>query len=562
MAELAGEISTRAQLAAIAAVRWRLMLNSMRTARGTMEVVAQVGASVWLAILGSGGGIGFGVATWYFLSHGQPAVLLLFAWGLFLFWQIFPLAATAFTEQADTSNLTRFPLSFRAYVIVRVAFGAFDVATLVGSLCLLGSVVGAACASPALLPWAVAGALLFAAFNVVLAQTIFAWIERWLARRKTREIVMVLFFFVIIGFQFIGPIARHWSGARVDVGAMAAWLPLAEWLPPGLAVHALGQAAAGAWLTAAGAVLELAGCAAATTALLGVRLRADFRGELLGETVGATPKAKVQAEPKPRAVEARFEVPGFSGVAGAVAQKELRYLLRSPMMFFSLAMPVVILVLFRMEAFSPVRGGRGGGHVLARGALGGFAFPIGTAYALLMLMNLVFNVFGTDAAGVQLYFMAPVRIEQVLRGKNLAHATLLGAETVILFFAAWMIGGPPIPWTVAATLIGLTFGLLCDFSAGNLVSLYLPKKIDLSRLGRQNARGTTGLIALALQGGMALLVAVAVGGGILFHRVWLSLSLLALLAALAAAAYWLVLQRVDGIAAGRRETLTAELSKA
>src|SRR6185437_15377781 len=287
MAELAGEISTRAQLAAIAAVRWRLMLNSMRTARGTMEVVAQVGASVWLAILGSGGGIGFGVATWYFLSHGQPAVLLLFAWGLFLFWQIFPLAATAFTEQADTSNLTRFPLSFRAYVIVRVAFGAFDVATLVGSLCLLGSVVGAACASPALLPWAVAGALLFAAFNVVLAQTIFAWIER----RKTREIVMVLFFFVIIGFQFIGPIARHWSGARVDVGAMAAWLPLAEWLPPGLAVHALGQAAAGAWLTAAGAVLELAGCAAATTALLGVRLRADFRGELLGETVGATPKA-------------------------------------------------------------------------------------------------------------------------------------------------------------------------------------------------------------------------------------------------------------------------------
>src|SRR6185437_1993841 len=137
-----------------------------------------------------------------------------------------------------------------------------------------------------------------------------------------------------------------------------------------------------------------------------------------------------------------------------------------------------------------------------------------------------------------------------------------GAETVILFFAAWMIGGPPIPWTVAATLIGLTFGLLCDFSAGNLVSLYLPKKIDLSRLGRQNARGTTGLIALALQGGMALLVAVAVGGGILFHRVWLSLSLLALLAALAAAAYWLVLQRVDGIAAGRRETLTAELSKA
>ena len=557
MAEL---ISTRAQLAAIAAVRWRLMLNSMRTARGAMEVVAQVWASLWLAGMGVGGGIGFGVATWYFLTRGQAAALLALAWGLFLFWQIFPLAATAFTEQADTSNLTRFPLSFRAYVIVRVAFGAFDVATLVGSLCLAGFVAGAGCASLALLPWAAAGAALFAFFNIVLAQTIFAWIERWLARRKTREIVMVLFFFVIFGFQFIGPAMRHWSGHRVDVGALAAWVPWAAWLPPGLAFHGLGQALAGAWAPAAGALLLLAGCAAATTALLGVRLRADFRGELLGE--GAAPPAKAKVEAKPRAAAARFEVPGFSGVAGAVAQKELRYLLRSPMMFFSLAMPVVILVLFRMEAFSPGRGGGRAGHALAQGALGGFAFPIGAAYALLMLMNLVFNVFGTDGAGVQMYFMVPVRIGQVLRGKNLAHATLLGAETVILFVAAWLIGGPPIPWTVAATLLGLGFGLLCDFSVGNLVSLYLPKKIDLSRLGRQNARGTTGLIALALQGGMALLVAIAVGGGLLFHRTWLALALLALLCGLAAAAYGLVLERVDGIAAGRRETLTAELTKA
>ena len=51
--------------------------------------------------------------------------------------------------------------------------------------------------------------LLFAIFNILLARTIFTWVERWLAQRRTREILGVIFLFVIISFQFIGPLVRH-----------------------------------------------------------------------------------------------------------------------------------------------------------------------------------------------------------------------------------------------------------------------------------------------------------------------------------------------------------------
>ncbi|MGH9519982.1 MAG: hypothetical protein ACRD2D_10050, partial [Terriglobales bacterium] len=117
-------------------------------------------------------------------------------------------------------------------------------------------------------------------------------------------------------------------------------------------------------------------------------------------------------------------------------------------------------------------------------------------------------------------------------------------------------------WVQAATFIGLGFALLCDFACGNLLSLYLPKKIDLSRLGRQNARSISALLALGVQGVVAALAAIAVLGGIVFHRHWLTLLILAILTALAAVAYWIMLEQSDRLALAQRETLITELSKA
>ncbi|MGN6592340.1 MAG: hypothetical protein ACTHJX_05505, partial [Terriglobales bacterium] len=236
-------ISTRVQLRAIAQVRWQLLVNSLRTVTGTLEAISRVLSGLIFAGLGFGGAVGFAVGGWWALGHAHMAVLEALLWGLFVFWQVFPLASSTFSEQADVSQLARFPLSFRAYCLVRVAFGAVDVATLVGGLCCLGLTVGLLIARPGLVVWIVAGVGLYAAFNLLLAQMIFAWLERWLARRRTRELLTILFFIVIVAVQFIGPainyIDRHKAAASATASQAAGLLHYAGWLPPSLPVGVL-----------------------------------------------------------------------------------------------------------------------------------------------------------------------------------------------------------------------------------------------------------------------------------------------------------------------------------
>jgi len=145
------------------------------------------------------------------VSEGSVEWLGLLLWGVFLFWQLFPLMATAFTENLDSSNLLRFPLSYRSYFLIRLAYGSFDPATALGSLWLLGITLGIGIADPDLFFWAALVLLTFAICNILLARMIFVWIERWLAQRRTREILGILFFVLLISFQLIGPLTNRYG---------------------------------------------------------------------------------------------------------------------------------------------------------------------------------------------------------------------------------------------------------------------------------------------------------------------------------------------------------------
>ncbi|MGH3184851.1 MAG: hypothetical protein ACRDOE_23490, partial [Streptosporangiaceae bacterium] len=224
-----------------------------------MELIARLWAGFWFTILAFSGLVGFAIGTFYFLRNGEGEWIGVLLWPLFIFWQVFPLAASTFTDQADTSYLTRFPLRYSTYVLVRVVFGAVDVATLVGCGCTFGIVLGVGLAAPGLLLWAVPALALYVAFNILLAQTIFAWLERWLARRRTREILALVFFLGLFSINFIGPLMRHWQ-ARDHSGAagqLQRLMPVERWLAPGLPGHILAGAAGGRALAGLGALAAL-----------------------------------------------------------------------------------------------------------------------------------------------------------------------------------------------------------------------------------------------------------------------------------------------------------------
>src|SRR5215472_11384405 len=183
----------RAQLSAIGTLRWRMFINGLRTRRGKMELASRVIITWVFAIFGFGAFATIVGLSWFCVSQDKPDRLGIPLWAIFLFWQFFPVMATAFTNNPDSSELLRFPLTYRAYFLVRLAYGYFDLASALATVGLAGMLIGVSAARPTLFPWTFLVLFAFALFNLVLMQMIFAWVERWLAQRRTREIFGVLF---------------------------------------------------------------------------------------------------------------------------------------------------------------------------------------------------------------------------------------------------------------------------------------------------------------------------------------------------------------------------------
>ena len=541
--------SVRAQAAALARLRWQIFRNSLRTIHGRLELVSRIFTGLSVSALLFGAAVGVGIGSYFSVAYHRPELLLATLWGIFLYWQLFPILATAFATVFDSSNLLRFPIRFSSFFILSLSYGLADPSAVAGCLWLASMAAGIGAAAPQALTATLPVLFLFAAVNLLLGRAVFAWLERWLARRRTREILGVVFICVILSFQLIAPIVEHWKHHPGNaVAGLASVLRFQLALPPGLAgaaivrilTHQTGPLLFSAGLLVYGAVFAC---------LLGWRLLAQFRGENLGET------AVARAALRPAKVQSGWDVHFLPPAVVAVFEKEIRYLSRSGPVLFSMIVPVFVLVIFRV---SP---SHGAGQQRFHAQLAQMAFPVGAAYALLVLTNLVYNCFGTDAAGIQFYFMAPVDFRTILIGKNLAHTLLLAAETLLVWLGATLLYGPPPSLVTLATLIGLIFALEVNLGAGNLLSIYFPKKYDFATFGRQRASPTAVWASMGIQ---AIIIGLA---GLTFflcyrsRRLWLAALILALLAVVAFAVYKQLLRMAAGVMLQRRELFATELCR-
>jgi hypothetical protein len=240
----------------------------------------------------------------------------------------------------------------------------------------------------------------------------------------------------------------------------------------------------------------------------------------------------------------------------AVFEKEMRYLSRSGPMLLTLIMPIFMLLIFRFGAMNALR------HSPSFARTPDMAFPGAAAYSLLVLTNLVYNSFGGDGGGMQFFYASPIQFRHILLGKNLTHAGVLLFNAAFAWIAVtYLYGAPHIAVTVA-TLAGLLFAAPLNFAAGNLLSLYSPKKRDFSTFGRQNVSQTTVLASFGMQ-----IVIVGLGTAIFavaryYNDLWIAALLFLILAAISIPAYVVILRRLDKVAVERRETLLAELCRA
>jgi ABC-type transport system involved in cytochrome c biogenesis permease component len=234
----------------------------------------------------------------------------------------------------------------------------------------------------------------------------------------------------------------------------------------------------------------------------------------------------------------------------------MRYLARSGPMLLTLIMPIFMLLLFRLGPANSMR------HSGFFNRAPNTAFPSAAAYSLLLLTNLVYNSFGGESGGMQFFYASPVTFGQIVLGKNLMHATILLVNTALAWIAVATFYGAPSTAVTVATLTAMLFAAPLNFTAGNLLSLYSPKKRDFSTFGRQNASQLTVLVSFGVQ-----IVVVGIGAGVfmisrLYGNVWIAAGVFALLAIVSLAVYGYMLRIIDSYAFEQREVMLAEVCRA
>lgn len=181
------------QLRLLAWLRWRLFVNGLGTRRGKADLASKIILGVVIGAVALGIGPLIGMGSWYAIHNAEPFVLPGELWAIFIVWLMLPIFVSGFGAESDPGSLLRFPLRYSAFALLALAHGAFDPVAVAAIYWLFAMLIGVVVASPVAALWAMPGLAAFALFSLLLNRVIFAWLSHWLAKRRTREILGLVF---------------------------------------------------------------------------------------------------------------------------------------------------------------------------------------------------------------------------------------------------------------------------------------------------------------------------------------------------------------------------------
>ncbi|MGC1415970.1 MAG: hypothetical protein WA817_11845 [Candidatus Acidiferrum sp.] len=538
------------QVRLVATLRWRILRNSLRKKNNQWDLIGTIIAGIFggLAVMGVSVGFGFGAYT--LMSGGHEAWIALPFWGIFLFWQLFPVFAAGFGAGFDFRNLLRFPLSLRAFYILGLAYGLADFAAIASICWLIATILGATMANAAILPAMLVISVLFVLMNITLERLIGSWLERILARRRSREIFFALFILFAVSVQFINPILqRYGHSARPWVGQVLPYLAI---FPPSLAGRTVIGAAQNHF---GGTLLGSAGVTAYAllfSVFLWLRFAKQYRGEELSETVAPS---RSRVRPVARIAGQSDALRLLTPQVAAVLRKEFRYLTRNSFAFFLLIMPPVFVLLFTTQFAG--RHPTAAKHPVSTE----FFFPGMMAYLILILMAPAYNSFAYDGKAIQTYFTSPLSFREVFLGKNLLQVALLAFELTLSIVAfSYLVGLPSLP-VLLATIAAIVFFIAGQLSIANWSSLCFPRKLNFGQMRGQRQSGMAVLVSFGTQ-----ILLGGISAPILFMSRWtgdrwLPAEVFAFLAAAAIAGYAASLDPLASLAEKKKESLIEALSR-
>ncbi len=550
MADVMRYVGIGEQIRLVAGLRWQVLQNSLRKKNNRLDLVGLIFAGVFSGIFVLGLCFAFYAGGYFFLSQDRPGWIALLFWGIFFFWQVFPVFVAGFGASFEFRTLLRFPLSLSAFYVIGLAYGLADFSAIASVCWLLSMTLGATVAKPGILPAMLLIVTVFVLFNVTLERLIGSWLEKLLSRRRTREIFLGLFVLSMISLNFINPLLQCY-GAEARPLVMRL-LPYFVVFPPSLAGRAI---AAISQLHPAGFLVASGGLSLYLlffSALLWRRFAAQYRGEELSET--AAP-ARAIVRPIAKTEQGADGLRLLSPQVAAVVRKEFRYLTRNGFAYLTLLMPPLLVLVFSSQF--------AGRHptVSGKAVSAEMFFPGMMAYLILILMAPAYNSFAYEGRGIQTYFTAPLRFREVFLGKNLMLLTVLTLEIALsMAMLTWRVGLPSTPRLVA-TLAAILFTIVGQLTVANWSSLSFPRKLEFGQMRGQRQSGMAVLVAFGSQILTGAISAVILLTGHWVENPWLPAEAFAFLAAAAVGGYFASLDILTTLAEKKKETLIEALCR-
>ena len=550
MADVIRSLSVFGQIRLVAGLRWRMLRNSLRKKNNRLDLIGFIFTCLFAGLLIVGLCFAFYAGAYALVSQARLEWMALLFWAIFLFWQIFPVFVASFGANFEFRSLLRFPLSLRAFYVIGLAYGFADFSAIASICWLISMTAGATVAKPGALPAMLLVAGLFLLFNVTVERLIGSWIERLLARRRTREIFLGLFVLSMVSLNFIAPVSQRYGASLRQF--FLRLLPYFTWLPPSLA----GRSIVAALRIQPATFLFNSGILALYLAfftfLLWSRFASQYRGEELSETAAPSRAA-------PRPVSAAEDGPDHLGLLGpqvaAIVRKEFRYLTRNGFAYLTLFLPPILILIFSMNfaGKNPAVGGKGVSPDIF--------FPGMMAYLILILMAPAYNSFAYEGRGIQTYFTAPLRFRDILLGKNLMLVSVLFLEIALaLAMLVWRVG-PPSHHIFVATCAAMVFTVVGQLTIANWSSISFPRKMEFGRMHGQRQSGMAVLIAFGAQILMGSISATILFTGNWTGNHWFPAEAFLFLAAVVVTGYFASLDALTRLAEKKRESLIEALCR-
>jgi len=538
------------QIRTVAWLRWRILRNSLRNKSRRLDLIGLIFSGFFSLLFVIGVTLAFFFVTRYlFEKHLEPLFGLVFL-VLLVWWQSFPILLAGFAPQFPFRTLLRFPMNLSAFYLIGMAYGLADSAALAALVWMLAMLAATLVAQPSAASALFLVCGLFTVLNITMERLLGAWVEKLLAKRKSREVFFTIFVLAMVSLQFLNPLMQKYGHALVPM--LRSWVPYLWLLPSSFAGDAVAQSAAHHWGTA---FLKFAGLAVYVgifTMLLAMRYSQLYSGEELSEGVAPARKEERTAL---TAQDARDTVSFVPPQVLAVFRKELLYLKRNTFLFFGLVFPPMMLLFFSVQF--------GGAHATAlkRGVPPDLFFPGMMAYLVLILIAPSYNCFAYEGTGIQTYFIAPARFREILIAKNLMTVSILLCELALcVALVGWRVGLPTTP-VLFATMAAVVFSIVGQLTIANWASLSYPRKIEFGKMQGQRNSGMSVLILLGMQ-----ILFGGVGGVILFSgrwtgNPWLPAEIFAVLAAAAVGGYVSSLDSFTQLAEKKKEILIDALCR-